>query len=61
MVKGDPIKPAPFVMGLCFICNEPCHELSYCHQSCALAMAEERDKRRANARGEEAQNYKFKY
>ena len=49
-MKGDPIKSRPFVMGLCFICNEPCHESSYCHLECALAMAEERDKRRAEAK-----------
>jgi hypothetical protein len=49
-MKGDPVKPAPFVLGLCFICNEPCHELSYCHQECSLAMADERSKRLEEAR-----------
>jgi hypothetical protein len=52
-MKGDPIKPAPFVLGLCFICNKPCHESSYCHQECALAMAEERDKRKEQAKAME--------
>ena len=42
-MKGDPIKPSPIVQGICFICNKPCE--NYCHQHCALAMADERAKR----------------
>ena len=47
-MKGDPIKPAPFEIGKCFICLKPCE--GYCHQYCAVAMAEEKDKRREKAR-----------
>ncbi len=43
MVKGDPIRPKPITLGICFICLKPCE--AYCHQYCALAMADERSKR----------------
>ena len=34
-----------FVEGKCFICGKPCDPESYCHFECALAYANEKEKR----------------
>jgi len=47
-MKGDPIRPKPIELGTCFICLKPCE--AYCHLECALAMSEERDKRKEEAK-----------
>lgn len=39
--------------GICFICGKPCDSNSYCHHECAIAFAEEKDRRIKEARQEE--------
>lgn len=44
-------QPKKIEKGTCFICGKECKD--YCHQECALAMAEERDKRKEQAKAME--------
>ena len=43
-------KPEKLEKGKCFICSKECDPFAYCHLECALALAEERDRRVKEAR-----------
>lgn len=37
--------PEQLIKGICFACLGKCEQLAYCHEHCAIALAEEKDKR----------------
>ena len=47
-------KPAKIEKGICFICNKQCDTFAYCHTECALALAQEKDRRIQEAKNDES-------
>ena len=45
-------RPEVFVIGNCFICNQPCDANAYCHFKCAEAYSEEKARRVEKAKQE---------